>query len=311
MMTGERHPGVAVVVLLASAGGLDALSTVLHDLPADFGAAVIVQQHLGGQSSVLPTILRRSTSHGVSWARDGQLVEPGEVIVCPPDMHIELTPGGSCRLRKMGSLSEHRFDVLLASVARSYGPRGLAVVLSGSGSDGAGGVAVMKRAGAFTVAQSPDTAEYPSMPIAAAKAGADLVLPLHAIGGVLASIVDGAPLPSPSDEAEAAPARPSIDNDTTATEWEAIETGDVAGTPSDGPPQLSLNRTANTPAARAEAARRRAAELQRRRRDLAAGLGATAQSVAIARRRAEESLRRAVQAQQAAKHAAADRATGN
>ncbi|MEZ0351061.1 chemotaxis protein CheB [Mycobacterium sp. pR1184] len=310
MTTGERRPGVAVVVLLASAGGLDALSTVLHDLPADFGAAVIVQQHLGGQSSVLPTILHRSTTHRVSWARDGQMVEPGQVIVCPPDMHMELTPQRCCRLRRMHSLTERRFDVLLASVAASYGPRGLAVVLSGSGRDGAEGVAAMKRAGAFAIAQSPDTAEYPSMPIAAAKAGADLVLPIHAIGGVLASIVEGAPPPSPSDEAEGAHSLPSID-DATAAQREATETEDVTGLPRGGLPQLPSNRTANTPAGRAEAARRRAAELQRRRQDLAAGLGATAQSVAIARRRAEESLRRTVQAQQAAKHAAAARATGD
>ncbi|MEM6108402.1 chemotaxis protein CheB [Mycobacterium sp. 050272] len=310
MTTGERRPGVAVVVLVASAGGLDALTTVLHDLPADFGAAIVVQQHLGGQSSVLPTILHRSTDHRVSWARDGQLVQPGEVIVCPPDTHIELSSGGSCRLRTMGSLSEHRFDVLLASAAKSYGPRGLAVVLSGSGRDGAKGVAAMKRAGAFTIAQSPETAEYPSMPIAAAKAGADLVLPLHAIGDVLASIVEGAPPPCPSVEAAAAGSMPGID-DTTPAERKARKTGEMTGAPSGGPPQLSWNCTANTPAARAEAARRRAAELQRRRQDLAAGLGATAQSVAIARRRAEESLRRAAQAQQAAKHAAADRATGN
>ncbi|SOX52697.1 chemotaxis protein CheB [Mycobacterium ahvazicum] len=310
MTTGEHRPGVAVVVLLASAGGLNALSALLGDLPADFGAAVIVQQHLGGQSSVLPTILHRSTGHRVSWARDGQMVEPGHVIVCPPDMHMEVTPQGCCRLRRMRSPTEHRFDVLLASVAASYGPRGLAVVLSGSGRDGAEGVAAMKRAGAFAIAQSPDTAEYPSMPIAAAQAGADLVLPINVIGDVLASIVEGAPPPCPSAEAEAANSMPSID-DTTGEEREAMETEEVTGPPRGGLNRLSLNRTANTPAGRAEAARRRAAELQRRRRDLAAGLGATAQSVAIARRRAEESLRRAMQARQAANHAAADRATGD
>jgi two-component system chemotaxis response regulator CheB len=294
MVTDAHRPAVELVVLVASAGGLDALSAVLRDLPAEFGAAVVVQQHLGGQSSVLPTILSRSTAHPVGWALDGQVVAPGQVIVCPPDTHMELRPNRSCRLRRMGSVAEHRFDVLLASVAGSYGPRGLAVVLSGSGRDGAEGVAVMKQAGAIVIAQSPGTASYPSMPIAAAEAGADLVLPIHDIGGVLASIVEGAPLPSPSGNNEAAnspgSAPPKIE---------------VTGAPYDGQSRLSLNHNINSPMARAEAARLRGAELQRRRQDLAAGLGATAQSAAIARRRAEEALRRARQAQQAAKHAAA------
>jgi two-component system, chemotaxis family, protein-glutamate methylesterase/glutaminase len=307
MTTDAHRPGITLVVLLASAGGLGALSIVLHHLPAEFGAAVVVQQHLGGQSSVLPAILRRSTTHQVSWASDGQVVAPGRVIVCPPDMHMELGPDGSCSLRKMESLVERRFDVLLASVASSYGPRGLAVVLSGSsGRDGAEGVAAMKRAGAIVIAQSPGTAEYPSMPIAAVKAGADFVLPVRDIGGVLATIVEGAPLPCPSGDIGVTDPTPTSSprnrHQATTSGREPMETGERTGAPYDGQSQLS---PVNSPAARAEAARLRAAELRRRRQDLAAGLGATAQSVAVARRRAEESLRRAQQAQRAAKHSAA------
>jgi two-component system, chemotaxis family, protein-glutamate methylesterase/glutaminase len=307
MATAAHRPGVTLVVLLASAGGLDALSIVLHDLPAEFGAAVVVQQHLGGQSSVLPTILRRSTKHLVGWAGDGEVVAPNRVVVCPPDMHMELRPDGSCSLRRMVSMAERRFDVLLASVARSYGPRGLAVVLSGSGRDGAEGVAAMKRAGAVVIAQSPATAEYPSMPIAATKAGADLVVPVRDIGGVLATIVEGAPLPCPSSDdgaGDTTGTRSSSNGEATPAEREPMETGERTDAPYDGHSQLSPNLTISTPASRAEAARLRAAELRRRRQDLAAGLGATAQSVAVARRRAEESLRRAQQAQRAAKHSA-------
>jgi two-component system chemotaxis response regulator CheB len=62
---------------------LDALSIVLHDLPPEFPAAVVVQQHLGGLSSVLPTILARQTRKRVSWVQDGQAVEQGQVLVCP------------------------------------------------------------------------------------------------------------------------------------------------------------------------------------------------------------------------------------
>jgi two-component system chemotaxis response regulator CheB len=88
MTRDSRHPPVELVVLLASAGGLDALSIVLHDLPTGAMLAVVVQQHLGGTTSVLPTILGRQTPHRVSWAQDGQAVAPGQVVVCPPGAHL-------------------------------------------------------------------------------------------------------------------------------------------------------------------------------------------------------------------------------
>jgi two-component system chemotaxis response regulator CheB len=154
----------------------------------------------------------------------------------------------------------------------------------------------MKRAGAVVIAQSPDSAGYPSMPIAAARAGADLVLPVHEIGRVLAGIVEGAPLPQaggePREDWTAPPLDPSPQRPDTETDRDTVT-------------QLPPNRTVNSASARAEAARTRAVELRRRRRDLAAGQGATAQTVATARRRAEESSRRAKQARQAAKQAAA------
>jgi two-component system, chemotaxis family, protein-glutamate methylesterase/glutaminase len=325
MTTKADHPAVELVVLLASAGGLDALTVVLHDLPAEFPAAVVVQQHLSGHSSVLPTILGRSTKHSVGWASDGQTVEPGEVLVCPPETRMELRPDRSCCLHKMETPGERPFDVLLASVARSYGARAVAVVLSGSGRDGAKGTVAMKRAGAIVIAQSPDTADYPSMPIAAARAGADLVLPVHEIGRVLADIVEGAPLPRPRSKTQ--PVRTAnqmlemdefdlaadtktgpqkIESNTAPAGGEPMEPGDVTGGRHHSGTQPSPNHPANDPAWRAETARRRAAELRRRRQDLAAGLGADEETVAIARRRAQESLRRAQLAHQAASRAAAE-----
>jgi hypothetical protein len=281
MMTDEPRPPVELVVLLASAGGLDALSIVLHDLPTEFAAAVVVQQHLGGLSSVLPTILGRQTPHRVGWAQDGEAVVAGQVVVCPPGVHLELTPDGRCRLHKMAALLERRFDVLLASVAKSYGARSVAVILSGSGQDGAVGTVAMKQAGAIVIAQSPDTAEYPSLPLAAAGGGARPGLGLHEIGHVLANIVAGAPVAAgPTDQ-------PAGTGDNPTHEGE------------------SMDHAPNSAATRAEMARQRAAELERRHRDLSEGFGATAQTVATARRRAQESLRRAHLAHQAASEAAA------
>jgi two-component system, chemotaxis family, protein-glutamate methylesterase/glutaminase len=81
MTTKAHHPPVELVVLLASAGGSDAQSVVSHDLPTEFPAAVVVQQHLGDQSSALPAILSK-TVHQVGWALDGQVAVPGQVIAC-------------------------------------------------------------------------------------------------------------------------------------------------------------------------------------------------------------------------------------
>jgi two-component system, chemotaxis family, protein-glutamate methylesterase/glutaminase len=324
MVTDALRPAVELVALLASAGGLDPLLIVLSDLPGEFPAAIVVQQHLGGHSSVLPAILGGRTPHRVDWARDGQPVSRGQVLVCPPGMQMELTPDGLCRLRPMNAPGERRFDVLLASVASSYGPRCLAVVLSGSGRDGAEGTAAMKRAGAVVIAQSPDTAEFPSMPIAAARAGADLVLPIDEIGRVLTDIVEGAPLPPPREapgaipretDWAAMPLKPfeewpveETDGFTTAAGGQSTDTGDVNTAHRDPLTRPSPTRTVDGAAARAEAARLRVAELRSRRQDLASGRGATARTAAIARLRAEESLRRAEQARQAASRAAARQA---
>lgn len=292
-MTTDRHGrGVELVVLLASAGGLEALSTVLRDLPSDFPAAVLVQQHLGGHDSLLTTILRRQTGLAIGWAQDGLRLRPGQVVVCPPSVLLQLSAKGRCRLQDAQRHQALVFDVLLASIAASYGPRSVAVVLSGSGHDGAAGTVAMKRAGAVVIAQSPETAHYPSMPIAAARAGADLVVDVGEIGGVLAGIVTGEALIQRRELPEEPAMNQPTATATTATTYDVLDgLGPKFGT--------------NSAAARGELARRRATELERRRKELTVGFGATQETVAVARRRAEESRCRAQLAHQAAEEASA------
>ncbi|BBY41461.1 hypothetical protein MMAN_55950 [Mycobacterium mantenii] len=291
MATDGHGPGVQLVALLASAGGLEALSTVLRDLPPDFPAAVVVQQHLGGHYSLLPAILSRQTGRSVAWAQDGSVLASGQVVVCPPGMLLQLTSEGRCRLHQAPAHRAQVFDGLLASIASSYGPKSVAVVLSGSGHDGAAGTAAMKRAGAVVIAESPETAQYSSMPIAAARAGADLVLRIDEIGAVLAGIVAGAPLPEPRESL--APV-PTGDGDA------AVAASDMFG-------QLSPKYRTNSAEARGELARLRGAELERRRQELSVGFGATRETVAAAQRKAEESRYRAQLAHQAAEEASTRR----
>ncbi len=282
---------VDVVILVASAGGLDALCSVLARLPADYPASVVIHQHLGGRTSVLPAILSRQTNHDVRWVVDGERLRPHDVRACPPDVYTELKPDGSFSLRAREPEKEQRFDVLLSSAAASYGPRALAVVLSGSGHDGAAGTAAMKRAGGIVIAQSRETAEYPSMPMAAAHAGADLVLPVDAIGPVLTEIGLGGPItPSELGDVLEHLGIPC----TTGAESLKVDAGQQESGPN------TTLRASESPGARAEAARRRVAELQQCREDLASGVASTAQAVTAARARAEDAARRAQMAHEAA-----------
>ncbi|BCJ40971.1 hypothetical protein GCM10010168_47300 [Actinoplanes ianthinogenes] len=202
---GREGRGVEVVALVASAGGLEALSGVLRVLPGDFPAAVVVAQHLGGLGSVLVDILTRRITLPVGWAREGGRIEPGTVTVCPPRSVLEVLPDGTCALRPAENVQTDRpLDALLTSIGDSFAGASLAVVLTGMGSDGASGAAAVHAAGGRVIAQSEETAERPAMPAAAVAAGAvDLVLPLYDIGPALVDAALGRRLPLASDEAQA------------------------------------------------------------------------------------------------------------
>lgn len=199
------HDGqpVDVVVLVGPAGGLDAFTTVLRALGPELPVPIVLQQHLGGQASILPTILARRTDWTVVWAQDGSTLESGRVVVCPARSQVEVLPDRTFAVSGLAPSGARPHDALLTSLADSVGVGAVAVVLTGSGSDGAAGVAALKAAGGIVIAQSEDTAEYPAMPAAAAHAGADLVLPLHEIGTVIADVVRGEPLPRPEAELDA------------------------------------------------------------------------------------------------------------
>jgi PAS domain S-box-containing protein len=196
-----------VVALVTSAGGLEAVGTVLGRLPDDFPTAIIVAQHLGGQGSALVEILGRRTSLPVAWATAGAPLAPGKVLVSPARRQLEILPDGTCAIGADITVRDKPHDVLLESIADSYGARALVVVLTGMGKDAAAGAAVVKRAGGLVLVQSAETAEQPSMPRGAIASGAaDLVLPLHEIASVIVQVVRGGELPRPRTELEAADA---------------------------------------------------------------------------------------------------------
>ncbi|GAA2436604.1 hypothetical protein GCM10010388_26300 [Streptomyces mauvecolor] len=138
-------------------------------------------------------MLARRMSLPVKLAEDGEHAEPGVVYVAPPDRHLLVGPEGTLSLSRSELVHFLRpsADLLFESVAGAYGPRAIACVLTGTGSDGAMGVDAVKSRGGTVIAQDPATAEFKGMPEAAVGTGAvDFVLPLEEIATVIRGLVE-------------------------------------------------------------------------------------------------------------------------
>jgi len=177
-------PPFLVAAVGASAGGLEAFSSLLRDIPRDAPLAVVLVQHMGrAQPSLLPEILARRTAMQVSQATDGVRVEAGHVYVIPPDKHMTVIDG---HLRICPRPEGHwslQVNALFRSVAEYYRDKGVGVVLSGALRDGADGLVAIRAVGGITIAQLPAEAEIESMPRAAIATGdVDQVLAVQEIG---------------------------------------------------------------------------------------------------------------------------------
>ncbi len=193
-----------IILIGASAGGVQALSKVIGGFPADFPAAVFVVLHISpyGRSS-MPIILSRAGKLPAVHATDGEPVQMGRVYVAPPDQHLVLQDG-FVRLSRAPTENAQRpaVDVLFRTGAQSYGRRAIGVVLTGTLDDGTAGLAVVKRHGGTAVVQEPEEAEYPSMPQSAiANVDVDHVLPLDGIAPLLVELIRE-PLEEPEPEPE-------------------------------------------------------------------------------------------------------------
>ncbi len=178
-------PVFDVVAIAASAGGLKALSSLLQDLPADFPAAVVVVQHMDPRHpSMLAEILGRRVPLQVRQAQQGADVRPGVILIAPPNKHLLVTRGLTVSLSdaELVHFVRPSADLLFDSVAAACGPRAVAVVLTGSGTDGALGLNAIKKMHGIVIAQDQATSDFFGMPGAAFGTGCvDEVLPLQAI----------------------------------------------------------------------------------------------------------------------------------
>src|SRR5687767_14367963 len=183
-----------IVVIGASAGGIEATRTLVGSLPRDFPAAVAIVIHTAPESpGVLPHIIRRASALDVVDAKSGAELRPGVVYVAPPDHHMLIEPG---RIRLAKGPRENRFrpaiDPLFRSAAQVYGPAAIGVILTGNLDDGTAGLSAIKRLGGVAIVQDPADAPFPSMPQSALHhVNVDHKLPLGDIAPLLVRVIAG------------------------------------------------------------------------------------------------------------------------
>lgn len=172
------RPGRAdVVVIGTSTGGPPALQAIIPRLPRELASAVLIVQHMPpGFTRSLADRLDAKSPLPVREAEEGDLVVPGVVLIAPAGMHMKVRRrGASVRIHldeePRAALHRPSADVLMASVARIFGPRALGVVLTGMGADGVEGLRAIREAGGRTFAESEETCVIYGMPKAAVEAG--------------------------------------------------------------------------------------------------------------------------------------------
>jgi chemotaxis response regulator CheB len=182
----ELNRSSPVLVLGASAGGVEALQTLVKGLPADFDAAVFVVLHIPADTpSELRPILQRVSALPVVTPNDNDPIRAGHIYVAKPDRHLVVEYG---RIRISPAPKECRarpsINVLFRSAAAAYGPRVIGVVLTGMRDDGTSGLWAIKEAGGVALVQDPGSAKFPAMPQSALHhVQVDAVLPMDALAG--------------------------------------------------------------------------------------------------------------------------------
>jgi two-component system chemotaxis response regulator CheB len=160
----------ALVAIGASSGGLEALMALLPALPGSFPSPVVVVVHVpADRPNGLPAVLADRCQVRVREAEDKMPLEPGTVYFAPPDYHLLVERHGALALSAEPPVQYSRpsIDVLFESVAEAAGARALGILLSGANSDGAAGLASIRRRGGLTWVQSPASATVAAMPEAA------------------------------------------------------------------------------------------------------------------------------------------------
>jgi two-component system, chemotaxis family, CheB/CheR fusion protein len=187
-----------LVVVGSSAGGVGALSTLVSTLNPDFPAPIVLAQHLDPQrESHLGAILDRRSTLPIVVVNEHTptLLENGKIYVVPANKHVRIADGHVHLESDNAARPTPSVDKLLTSAAAAYGEHLIAVILTGSGSDGAAGAVEVKHSGGQVIIQNPETAPYPSMPLSLPPTVVDHVVEIERIGPLLYELLKHVSLP--------------------------------------------------------------------------------------------------------------------
>jgi two-component system chemotaxis response regulator CheB len=187
----ERPQGHDIIVIGASAGGVEALLALIPDLPADLPASIFVVMHIG-RASHLASILQKRSQLDVRQAKAGERIERGTVYVAAPGAHL-LLHDGHVMVRKgpRENMVRPAIDPLFRSAAITFGGRVIGVVLSGALNDGTAGLRAIKRCGGLAVVQDPKDAVVAEMPGSALRyVGIDHVAKIAEMGDLLTRLAE-------------------------------------------------------------------------------------------------------------------------
>jgi two-component system, chemotaxis family, protein-glutamate methylesterase/glutaminase len=222
-----------LIVIGASAGGVEALRVIAAALPAELPASILAVVHFPSYSvSTLPEILQRAGPLPARHPEDGERIRRGVLYLAPPDRHLLVERGGTLRLSAGPRENGHRpaADPLFRSAARACGRRVIGVVLTGNLDDGTAGLSAIARRGGTTVVQDPADAAHPGMPSSAlANVRVDHSVPLAALPALLRALVSE-PLPPAAE----APREDEVDFEADIAEMEpyALHADERPGRPS-------------------------------------------------------------------------------
>jgi two-component system, chemotaxis family, protein-glutamate methylesterase/glutaminase len=220
-----NHKNHDIIVIGASAGGVEALITVVSSLPKDLPASVFIVLHVSAQSpSILPEILNRRARMEARHPKDGDKIRMGRIYVAPSDHHLTVEEG---YVRVVRGPRENRYrpaiDPLFRSAARVYGPRVVGVILTGALDDGTAGMVAIKSRGGISIVQDPEEALYPGMPRSAIEnAKIDYIMSLDEIGPLLVRLAH-----EPAEEEGAYPVPEKMDYEAKVAEMAATSTEEM------------------------------------------------------------------------------------
>lgn len=191
-----------VIVIGASAGGIDALQQLVRALPDALSAPIVIAQHISPRrTSSLGPILARVSPLPVQSVAKREKLKPGTIYVVPANHDVEIQDGDIVVTRGDDGAPLPSVDLLFSSAARAYGENVIAIVLTGTGNDGAAGARTVKAAGGTVIIQNPETASFPAMPLALAPNTVDIVANLDSIGSLLGDLISGSyPIEAPGEE---------------------------------------------------------------------------------------------------------------